>query len=128
MACFSSFIFNQTSMSELETKAEALTEHVTDYVDTYIKLTGLKATEKATEAATVSVTIVLLCLFSLLVLVFVGFGLASWIEESLSSKAAYFIVSGSYIVLGIIVMLCRKKFIFPVLKDQIISKIYASKH
>ena len=109
---------------ELKTSTENLSNHVTDYVETYIKLSALKATQKVTEVATISFTAGLILFFGLIVMLFLGFGLASWFSESMSEKTGYFIVTLIYSFVAVIVLLCRKRLIFPFIRNQIVSKIY----
>ena len=112
-------------MDELKSKAETLTDHVSDYLETYYKLTVVNATQKATGVASISLIAVLMAFFFMFVFLFLGIGAGMWIGEALDNmKAGYFIVGGFYLVCAVIVILVRKKFIFPYVRNQIIQKVY----
>jgi Putative Actinobacterial Holin-X, holin superfamily III len=109
---------------EIKSVAENLTDHVSDYVETYINLTGIKATQKVTEVATISFTAVMVSFFGLIILIFLGLGLAAMFSETMSPKEGFFIVTLIYTAVALIIFLLRKKLIFPFLRNQIVSKIY----
>ena len=112
---------------DLRSTAEKLTEHVTEYVETYIQLTTVKATQKATAVATLSLTAVLISFFGLIIMVFLGLGLAEMFSESMSPKEGYFLVTLIYTATAAIVLIFRKKLIFPVLRNKIIQQMYENK-
>ena len=107
---------------------ENIADHVSDYAETYFKLAEIKATQKITEVATISFTAVLLSFFGMIIMIFLGFGLAKWFSEFMSEKKGYFFVALIYTFFTVIVLVCRKRFIFPFLRDQIVSKIYERNH
>ena len=107
---------------------ENLTGHIQDYIETYLKLNAISATQKITEAATVSFTAILISFFGMIIMIFLGFGLANWFSEFMTEKEAYFLVSFIYSAVACIVLVLRKRFIFPFLRNQIVSKIYENKH
>jgi len=112
-------------MEELKNKAETLTDHVSDYIETYFKLTVVNATQKATGVASVSLIAVLVTFFFMFVFFFVGIGAGMWIGEALNDmKLGYFIVGGFYLICAFIVILIRKKVVFPYVRNQIIRKVY----
>ncbi len=112
-------------MEEFKTKAESLTDHVSDYIETYFKLTVVNATQKATGVASVSLIAVLVTFFFMFVFFFAGIGASMWIGETLDNmKLGYFIVAGFYLICAFIVVLIRKKIVFPYVRNQIIRKVY----
>ena len=112
-------------MDELKNKAENLTDHVSDYIETYVKLTVVNATQKVTGVASVSLIAILVTFFFMFVFMFVGVGASIWLGEVLDNmKAGYFIVGGFYLVCAFIVILVRKKIVFPYVRNQIIRKVY----
>ena len=115
-------------VTEVKTVAENLTDHVSDYVETYLKLTEIKVTQKVTEVATVSFTAVLISFFGMIIMLFLGLGLAKWFSEYMSEKKGFFFVTLIYTFFTIVVLACRKRFIFPFIRNQIISKIYERGH
>jgi hypothetical protein len=109
----------------VKSTAESLTDHVSDYVETYLKLTVVNATQKATGVASVSITGILLLLFLTFVLFFSGIGFSLWLGDSMNNvKSGFFIVSGVYLFLGLLIYLLRRKIIFPFVRNTIIRKVY----
>jgi hypothetical protein len=112
-------------MEELKAKAENLTNHLGDLLNTYYELTVVTVAQKATRAAAGGFTFLVIVIFSLCALLFLGVGLAIWLGGLLNSPAAgYFIVAGSYILLVIIFYALRKKIILPFIRDLIVKKMY----
>ena len=58
-------------------------------------------------------------------LLFLGFGVAKWISDSLNDeKVGYFIVGGFYLLLIVLIVALRKKLIIPYFRNTIIKKLY----
>ena len=115
----------ETKAEEMKTRTEHLTDHLGDYFETTIKLGAVNATQKVTEVATVTLTATLLSVFCLFVLLFAGLGMAVWLGESWGNmKAGYFTVAGLYVLCALLFVALRKKFIFPMVRDHIIRKVY----
>jgi hypothetical protein len=112
-------------MEEVKPKEESLSNHLTDYIETYFKLTVVNATQKATAVASVSLVTILVTFFFVFVLLFGGAGCSMWIGESLGNmKAGYFLVGGFYFLCALIVILIRKSILFPMVRNNIIRKVY----
>ena len=112
-------------MEEAKTKTENLAEHVTQYVETYLKLATVTGAAKASGLASASIIGILISLFTMFILFFLGIGAAVWLGEILANpKAGYFIVSGIYILLTIFILALREKVIVPFIRNYIIKKIY----
>ena len=115
----------QQKVDNIKSTTENLTEHVTGYIETYIKLAGINATQQATGVATISLTGLLLSFFCLCVVIFSGIGMAVWVGELLENpKVGYFMVAGFFILCAGLFLVLRKKFIFPMVRDHIIRKVY----
>jgi hypothetical protein len=115
----------QQKVDNIKSTTENLTEHVTGYIETYIKLAGVNATQQATGVATISLTALMLSFFCLCVVIFSGVGMSVWIGEMLHNlKVGYFIVAGFFLLCAGLFLMLRKKFIFPMLRDHIIRKVY----
>ncbi len=104
-----------------------LADHVSDYVETYVKLTTLNATQQAAEAATISFTVVIVSFFGIITMIFLGFGLAAWLGESMTVKVGYFVVAMIYALLTFFFLALRKRYIFPFIRNQVVSKMYGNK-
>ncbi|HTE24556.1 hypothetical protein [Flavitalea sp.] len=112
-------------MAELKERADDLLEHAGDYIETYYKLGLLKVTEKSTAVGSSIIAALLLTIFSILFVLFIGLGLALWIGGMLESIiAGYFIVAGIYLLIIVCVLMMRKKTIDPFLRNYLVKKIY----
>jgi hypothetical protein len=112
-------------MEQLKVKAEHLTENVKEYVETYLKLSVVKITDKATGFAAVSIMGILVCFLALCILFFLGIGAAIWLGEIMDNvKAGYFIVAGTYTLITLILIVSRESFLFPLVRNFIIKKVY----
>ena len=112
-------------MGELKDKAEELTDHVGDYLDTFYKLAALNATGKATSIISAGITNIILILFILFAMLFAFMGIGWWLGEQMNNMLAGFgIVSGFYVFLIALVLIFRKSFLFPMIRNALIRKVY----
>ena len=112
-------------LKTIKSTAESLTDHVSDYIETYVKLAVVNATQKGTGIAAVSLTGILRTVFLSFVLLFSGVGLGIWVGEAMNDpKSGFFIVSGFYLVCGLVIYAFRKKIVFPLVRNTIIRKVY----
>lgn len=112
-------------MEEIKTKAEDLTKSISDYLDTFYKLALVNLTQKATNVTAGLVAGLTTFFMFILVMFFLGMGLAWWLGGLLDSMAAgFFIVAGLFILIIILVVVLRRKIVFPFLKKAILKKIY----
>jgi hypothetical protein len=112
-------------MKELKTKAGELSDSVTEYVHTYYKLSILKAADKATTVVSSLLSSVAVFFLGIFVLLFSGIALGIWLGELVHSVAlGYLLVAGIYLLIIIILVLMRKKIVFPMIRNLIINKIY----
>jgi len=112
-------------MGELKDKAEELTEHIGDYLETFYKLSALNATGKATGIISAGITSIVVILFIMFAMLFAFMGIGWWLGEQMHNMLAGFgIVSGFYIFLIIIILVFRKSFLFPMIRNILIRKVY----
>jgi hypothetical protein len=111
-------------MEELKTKVSDLAEHTGDLLDTWYRLAVIKATKKGAKIATAGITLFVISAFALCVFLFIGVGLALWLGTMMNAALAYFIVAAFYLVLIIAFWMLRKKLVFPIVRDFLVSKIY----
>lgn len=112
-------------MEEFKLKAENLTKSVGDYFDTYYKLTVVKATDKATGIAASSLAGLTVFFLSIFVLFFSGLALGVWLGQLLDSAVVgYLLVAGFYLFVMILLVLLRRKFVFPFIRNLIVRKFY----
>jgi hypothetical protein len=112
-------------MGELKDKAEDLATHVGDYLGTLYKLTIVNVIQKASgvlAAGIISILIVFLLLFALF---FLCIGLGWWLGEMLHNMLMGFgIVAMIYLLIIAILLIFRKAFLFPWIRNRIIRKVY----
>lgn len=102
-----------------------LTDHVTDLLESYYKLGVLTVTEKATGIASFTVTLIAVSSLFIFTLLFIGLGTAWWLGEKLQNMmAGFFIVAASFALLIGIIMVFRKKLLFPFIRNIIIKNVY----
>ncbi len=112
-------------MEELKTKAEDLTRNIKDYLETSYKLTILKATDKATGIAAGGLAAFSILFLGIFVMFFLGIALAIWLGQLINSEAGgYLIVAGIFLLMIIILVLMRKRIVFPMIRNLIIRKLY----
>ncbi len=112
-------------MEDLKTKAGNLTESITDYIQTYYKLSILKVADKSTSIAAIAVAVLAAAFLGLFVLFFGGIALGIWLGHLLENTVLGFVlVAGFFLVMLIVVLVLRKKLIFPIIRNKIINKIY----
>lgn len=112
-------------MEELKTKAEDLTKNLKEYAETYYKLTILKVTDKATNVVSGLLAGVSVLFFGVFVLLFLSLALATWLGQLVNSEAAgYLIVAGIFILIIVILVMMRKRIVFPMIRNKIIRKLY----
>ena len=112
-------------MEELKTKAEDLKKNLKEYAETYYKLTILKVTDKATNVVSGLLAGVSVLFFGVFVLLFLSLALATWLGQLVNSEAAgYLIVAGIFILIIVILVMMRKRIVFPMIRNKIIRKLY----
>ncbi len=126
------FILISTTMEEEKTKTEGIKEsasdlvdHVTDFLETYYQYIGINVAQKSVNLASGAINFVVLIFLCLLIVSFTGFGLAWWLGTVIDNRAGgFFIVAGLYLVIMIVMIIMRKKVVFPFLRNIITRKIY----
>ena len=122
MACL---LLNQRLMEEFKLKAENLTKSVGDYFDTYYKLTVVKAADKATGIAASSLAGLAVFFLGIFVLFFSGLALGVWFGQLLDNPVAgYLLVAVVYLLLIFLLVVLRKRIVFPFIRNIIVRKFY----
>jgi hypothetical protein len=105
-------------------KVGDLTDHIGDYLDTLYKLTIVKATQKATNVASIIVVALAVITVGMFALFFASIALSLWIGNLISSRVGGFlVVAGFYLFSLLIIILLRKKIVFPFFRNLIL-RIY----
>jgi hypothetical protein len=112
-------------MGDLKDKAEHLTDHVGDYLDTFYKLSIINVTSKASGIVSAGITSIIIVLFLMFALLFACMGLGWWLGERMHNMPAGFgIIAAFYLLLILVVILFRKTFLFPLIRNILIRKVY----
>jgi hypothetical protein len=112
-------------MENIKDKAADLLGHAEDLADTGYKLALLNVTQKAANIASAGITIIIVCTAGIFVLLFGGFALSWWLGDLVSSRAGGFLLgAGFFLIVMVIVVLFRKKIIFPLIRNLIIRNVY----
>ena len=109
----------------LKDKAEDILSHGADYLDTFYKVSLLKATKKATHIASAAISVIVICTLGMFVLFFAGLGLGWWLGDLVESRTGGFLlVALFYLVVALVIILMRKKIVFPYIRDLIIRRTH----
>jgi len=112
-------------MGEIKDKAEDLTNHIGDYLDTFYKLSVLNVTGKASGIVSAGITSIIIILFIMFALLFACMGIGWWLGERLHNMLAGFgIISAFYLLLIAVIIILRKTFLFPMIRNILIRKVY----
>ena len=115
----------KTKTEGIKESASDLVDHVTDFLETYYQYIAINVAQKSVNLASGAINFVVLVFLSLLVISFMGFGVAWWLGDILNNRAAgFFIVAGFFLIVMILLIVMRKKLIFPFLRNIITRKIY----
>ncbi len=107
----------------IKNTVENLSEHLVDYAETYLKLGIVNATQKAHETATAIVATLLLALLYSFAILFLGFGVANWLNYVWhTDEGGYFAVGGFFVIVIVTFVLLRRNTIVPFLRDYLIRK------
>lgn len=112
-------------MEDVKPKVEKLTDNVEGYLKTYYRLMLVKATQKVANIASTFLNIWIVIILAFFMFMFLGLGVAWWLGELLNSQTGgFFLTAGIFLVLITTLVLLRKKFLFPFIRNFIIKKIY----
>lgn len=110
---------------QLQDKKEDILNHLDDYADTFYRLTILKLTQKAAQVASTMIMSMIVYILGLLILFLASLGAAWWLGDIIKSRiGGFMIMVGFYFILFVLVLLFRKKIIFPFLRNFIVKKVY----
>jgi hypothetical protein len=112
-------------MEKTENKVADLTEHVEQFAETWYKLSLVNLTQKSTNLASAGLTAIVIFIAGFFVLLLGGIALSLWLGDLVNNRAAGFLLgAGFFILVTAIVVLMRKKIVFPYFRDLIIRKLY----
>ena len=111
---------------EEKNKIEKFLINIKDYAEVRFDLVSLNIQDKLSILVSSLVSMMVLSVFALLVLLFAGIGAAIWLDGYFNnSYVGFFCIMGFYILVALIVLINREKWIkFPVM-NSLIKKIHS---
>ncbi len=92
-------------------KLDSLIENLTGFVETRVELLKIEVKEDVAKGLAKAAAGLIIGFVAFLFVVFVSIGIALLIAEHLGAVAGFFIVSGVYLLAGVILVLARAKVI-----------------
>ena len=115
----------KTRAQEIKDGAKDPVEHIGDFLETYYQLLSINIAQKGINIASALINAVMLCFLGLFTFGLVSLGLGWWLGNVIGSRAGgFFITAGFYLIIMVVIMIMRKKVIFPFLRNLITRKIY----
>ena len=105
--------------------AEKIVETTEDIIETYRKLIAIRVVEYTSLGGSASLVGIIYLIFIVFALLFIGLGLAWWMGEALNNmKAGFFIVSGAFVLILLLLISMAKKTLIPFIRNMIIKEVY----
>jgi len=105
-------------------KIEALTKNVRDYINIRAELVKLNATDKASTIIAALAFGFIASLLALLLLIIFSLGLGFYLSFLTGSAySGFLIVTGFYLIIGVILLCYRKKLLINPIRNIIIRQI-----
>lgn len=115
-------------MENIATNIEKLYDKATLYAKTSYELVRLKAIDKISEIISSLAVVISIVFIVAMFTLFLNVGIALWIGQTLNNiSLGFFIVSGFYVLLAIIVFIYRKKLIKEPIDNLIVGKLLEEK-
>jgi hypothetical protein len=116
-------------MSAEKTKENSNTssvlEHLKDYLNTHYELAVLKVSDKGSSILSEIISYVLLGLVGIFFLIFISFGIALLISQSIGNAySGFLIVAGFYLLLGIVLFVSKDKLVKMPLLNMFIKGLH----
>ena len=112
-------------LEDLKDKTADIIGHVEDIADTFYKLTLVNVTQKASNIVSVALVMILVCTLGMFALLFGGIALSWWLGNLIESRTGGFLLGAAFFLLVMtILVLLRKKIIFPYIRNLIIRNVY----
>lgn len=112
-------------LTEEKTQVEVLIDNLKDYLSTRMDLAFLMATEKGAVLVSNLVSNIILSVVFIFFILFGSFALAIVISENLNNTySGFLIVSGGYLLLGIIIFFFQKKTIKEPVSNLFVKQIF----
>ena len=115
-------------MENIATNIERLYEKAENYTKTSIELVKLLAIDKTSEIISSLAVVISIAFIIAMFSLFLNIGIAIWIGNNLNDMSAGFlIVSGFYLIAGIVVYIFRRNWIKGPIDNLIVGKLLETK-
>lgn len=115
----------KTKTEEIKDEAKDIVNHIGDFLETYYQLLTVRFAKTVVDVTSSLINSIILALLGFLFLSFVSLGLAWWLGNVVDNRAGgFFITAGIYLVSIVLLIIMRKKLIFPFLRNFLTRKIY----
>ena len=115
----------ETKTEEIKEDAKDVVGHLGDFLETYYQLLTIKLSQKVIDVTSSLINSIILAFLGLLFISFVGIGLAWWLGDVINNRAGgFFITAGIYLMIMFLLIVMRKKLIFPLLRNFLTRNIY----
>jgi hypothetical protein len=111
-------------MKNLPNTIGSLLESTGDYVETKVNLFKLKAVDKSSDIISSIASWLVIALFIVFGFIIINVGLCIWLGDMMGSACyGFFAIGGFYLLLGVIILSFKSKWIKQPINDLIIKKI-----
>lgn len=108
-----------------QSKLEETVDSIKDYLNTRYELTVLKGSDKLAHAGSNFISFLPIVLLTVLTAFMLSFALAFYLNVVLESQFyGFLIVGGGYFVIGLFLLLVRKKLLAKPLRNRIIKEMF----
>lgn len=109
---------------ENKSDIESLVSQAGEYLNTRLELLKLKTVDKTSEIISSVVSKLALILFFVIFTLVLSMGAAFWIGDILGKTFyGFFIIAGFYLVAGLVLYACRRKWLKAPIANTLIRKI-----
>ncbi len=111
-------------MENQSSSIESLIDRVKSYVETRVDLLKLKAIDKSSSFLSMLVLLIILSSVGLIFIILVNIGLALYIGSLTGSAyCGFFIVSGFYLITGLVIFIFRDKWLKTPVSNMVIKNL-----
>jgi len=109
---------------EGKNKAEQLISNIKEYAETRLDIAALNVQDKVSDVLSSLASVIVVALLGIFILFFSSVGAAWWIGQTLNnSSIGFFCIAGFYLLIAIVIILNRDKWIKLPLINLLLKKI-----
>jgi hypothetical protein len=106
-------------------KIEETVDNIKEYVQTRYELITLQASDRISDATSEILSKLLIALVVIIAFLLLSFAAAIYLSSAIGRDySGFLIVGGAYFVIGVIMVLVRKKLIAGPLRDKMIKALF----